>query len=181
MTGRIIAVCRSADHRFAKQPCDGILLVAGLGVEGDAHHGSTVQHRSRLNRTPGAPNLRQVHLLHSELFSQLAQAGYDVAVGAMGENLTTVGIDLLGLGRGTRLRIGKRAVIEITGLRNPCRQIDEHIGRGAMAATLATAKDGSLVRLAGVMAIVVAGGVVRPGDEIAIVEVPPISQPLQTV
>src|SRR5690606_5982469 len=150
-------------HRFAKVPREHITLLEGLGVVEDAHCGPTVRHRSRLARTPDAPNLRQVHLVHAELFDALARAGFAVTPGALGENVTTQGIDLLALPRGMRLRLGADALIELTGLRNPCRQIDAHVGPGAMAATLARTATGALVRKAGVMAIVLEGGVVRPG------------------
>jgi len=163
-----VAVASDADHRFAKRARERITLLAGLGVAGDAHCGTTVQHRSRLARTPDAPNLRQVHLIHAELFDELAAAGFSVAPGRLGENVTTAGLDLLALPRGTRLRLGQAALVELTGLRNPCGQIDDAIGRGAMAATLARAADGSLVRKAGAMAVVLAGGEVRPGDAIAV-------------
>lgn len=175
--GRIVAVACSGDHRFAKQPRAAITLLAGLGVEGDAHCGRTVQHRSRLAKTPEAPNLRQVHLLHEELFGELALAGFAVTPGTLGENLTTRGLALLDLPRGTRLRLGETALIELTGLRNPCRQIDDNVGRGAMAITLARAADGSLVRKAGVMAVVIEGGEVRAGDRIG-VELPAVHLPL---
>lgn len=177
---RIVAVARSSDHHFAKQVRDTITLLAGLGVEGDAHCGRTVQHRSRLNRTPEAPNLRQVHVLHAELFEDMALAGFSVAPGALGENLTTRGLALLDLPRGTRLRLGETALIELTGLRNPCPQIDDNLGPGAMAATLAHLPDGSLVRKAGVMAVVVESGQVRAGDRIA-VELPAVHMPLTPV
>ena len=141
-----------------------------LGVEGDAHCGATVQHRSRVRRDPTRPNLRQVHLIAAELHDDLRGAGFDVAPGAMGENLTTRGVDLLALPTGTRLRIGATAVVEVTGLRNPCVQLDT-IQPGLMKATLDRGEDGELIRKAGVMAIVVADGEVRPGDPIRI-EVP---------
>ncbi len=144
--GRVLAVARDGEHRFGKPVCEAITLVAGLGVAGDAHGGATVQHRSRLTKTPGAANLRQVHLIHAELFDEMARAGFAVGPGALGENVTTVGIDLLGLARGTRLRLGEDALIEVTGLRNPCRQIDTNIGRGAMGASLERAADASLFR-----------------------------------
>lgn len=156
-------------------------LVAGPGVERDAHFGRTVQHRSRIATTPGAANLRQVHLIHSELFEELGGQGFAVTPGAMGENLTTRGIDLLGLSRGTRLRLGNDALVELTGLRNPCRQIDDNIGKGATAATLDKAADGSLVRKAGVMAIVLEGGEVQADEPIAIEFVPPEHLPLAPV
>lgn len=172
MSGQIIAVACDSDHRFAKPPRPSIRLIAGLGVEGDAHAGVTVQHLSRKRKAPDSPNLRQVHLIHAELLDELAGKGFTVAPGALGENVTTRGIDLLGLPRGTRLRLGETAVIEVTGLRNPCSQIDDNIAPGAMAATLDRAPDGSLVRKAGVMAVVVSGGEVRPEDAISVVALP---------
>ena len=181
MDGKIIAVASDREHRFGKPARDSIELLPGLGVAGDAHCGATVQHRSRLARTPGAPNLRQVHLIHAELFDELAAAGFDVRPGQLGENITTRSIDLLGLARGTRLQIGGTALIEVTGLRNPCRQIDQRIGPGAMNAVLATAGDGRLVRKAGVMAIVLQGGTVRAGDAIARASVPEPFVPLAPV
>jgi MOSC domain-containing protein YiiM len=169
MAGQVVSVACDGEHRFAKPVRDSIRLVAGLGVEGDAHSGAVVQHLSRIAKAPGTPNLRQVHLIHAELLDELAAKGFAVAPGALGENVTTRGIDLLGLSRGTRLRLGEEAVIEITGLRNPCWQIDSNVAPGAMAATLERAPDGSLVRKAGVMAVVVSGGEVRPGDAIEVV------------
>lgn len=150
---------------MSKHGRDSIRLLPGLGVEGDAHLGETVQHRSRVRRDPTQPNLRQVHLIHSELHDDLRTRGYELAGGQMGENVTTRGIDLLALPTGTRLRIGDEAVIEITGLRNPCTQLNG-IKDGLMAATLERDPDGALIRKAGVMAIVLAGGEVRPGDAI---------------
>jgi len=178
--GRVLAVARDGEHRFAKQVEDAISLVPGLGVAGDAHSGSTVQHRSRVAKTPDAPNLRQVHLIHAELFDELAQAGFAVRPGELGENVTTQGIDLLALPRAARLRLGP-ALIEVTGLRNPCRQIDANIAPGAMAATLARGPDGSLIRKAGVMAIVIEGGEVRPGDSITVETLPELTEPLGPV
>jgi MOSC domain-containing protein YiiM len=167
----VTAVGRSARHTFSKPIQLTIRLVAGFGVEGDAHLGETVKHRSRVRKNPLAPNLRQVHLLHEELFAELRERGFDVAAGAIGENVTTRGLDLLALPTGTRLRLGADAVVEVTGLRNPCGQLDD-FQPGLMAATLERAADGRLVRKTGVMAIVLAGGDVRPGDAIA-VELPP--------
>lgn len=148
-----------------------IRLVAGLGVEGDAHSGVTVKHRSRVARNPNAPNLRQVHLIHSELHDELRAKNLAVVPGEMGENITTRGIDLLALPAGTRLRLGAIAVVEVTGLRNPCVQLDD-IRPGLMAATLARDWKGKLIRKAGVMSIVLVGGDVRTGDPIHI-ELPP--------
>lgn len=181
MTAKVLAVASDGAHGFAKGPRDGITLVEGLGVAGDAHSGATVQHLSRKARTPDAPNLRQVHLIHAELFDELARAGFAVSPGALGENITTQGIDLLALPRGMRLRLGATALIELTGLRNPCRQIDDHIGPGAMAATLARAANGALRRKAGVMAIVLESGQVRPGDRILVESLPGRFEPLEPV
>ena len=165
MGATVIAVSRSATHSMSKPNLEVIRLLRGLGVEGDAHLGVTVQHRSRVARDPSQPNLRQVHLVHSELHDRLRAAGFPIAAGRMGENVTTAGIDLLGLPVGARLRLGASAVVEVTGLRNPCRQLDG-LFPGLMQATLARDDRGELVRLAGVMGIVLAGGDVRPGDEI---------------
>jgi MOSC domain-containing protein YiiM len=171
MSGIVTAVSRSPTHSFTKPNAGSIRLVAGLGVEGDAHQGATVQHRSRLERFGGTPNLRQVHLIHRELFDELREAGFTVSAGLMGENVTTQGVDLLGLPTGARLHLGPAAVVEITGLRNPCRQLDK-LHSGLMAATLARDGDGNLIRKAGIMGIVLAGGDVREGDPIR-VELPP--------
>lgn len=161
------AVHASKLHSFSKFTEPAIRLVAGLGVEGDAHAGTTVKHRSRVARNPQAPNLRQVHLLHAELFDELMAAGFAVWPGELGENITTHGVDLLGLPTGTRLHLGDEAIVELTGLRNPCSQIDR-FQAGLMAATLAHDADGRLVRKAGVMAIVLQGGTVQAGDAIRI-------------
>ena len=159
---------------------DGVRLLTGLGVEGDAHLGVTVKHRSRVARDPSQPNLRQVHLIHAELHDELAAAGFDVSPGQMGENVTTRGIDLLGLPTGTRLRLGETAVVEITGLRNPCAQLDK-LQKGLMAATLDKDADGNLIRKAGIMGIVLSDGEVRPGDAIEVELPPEPHKPLQPV
>jgi MOSC domain-containing protein YiiM len=179
--GVVTAVAADGEHRFGKPTRERIELVAGLGVAGDAHAGATVQHRSRLARTPEAPNLRQVHLIQAELFEELRRAGFAVTPGALGENVTTAGIDLLALPCGTTLRLGPTALVELTGLRNPCRQIDENIGPGAMAAVLERAADGSLIRKAGVMAVVLEPGEVRPGDSVTVERLPRDGQPLEPV
>lgn len=167
----IISLSRDSKHNFSKPPADQLTLLAGLGVEGDAHAGRTVQHRYDKWKNPGAPNLRQVHLIHDELLDELTKKGFSVGPGQLGENITTHGIDLLGLSRGTRLRLGDEALIEITGLRNPCRQIDG-LAKGLMAATLDKAPDGSLIRKSGVMAVVVTSGDVQVGDAITLASVP---------
>lgn len=180
MSPTIIGLARDADHRFSKESCDSLTLLAGLGVEGDAHAGRTVQHLSRMAKDPTVANLRQVHLIHAELFDELAKKGFAVAAGQLGENVTTRGLDLLGLSRGTRLRLGDEAVIEITGLRNPCKQIDG-LAPGLMAATLDKANDGSLIRKCGVMAVVVSGGAVHVGDGIVLESVPLVFEALGVV
>jgi MOSC domain-containing protein YiiM len=171
MTAVVTAVSRSPRHRFSKQNELWIRLVAGIGVEGDAHAGEKVKHRSRARWNPHLPNLRQVHLIHAELHDELNAAGFRVSPGDMGENVTTRGIDLLSLPTGARLRLGAEAVVEITGLRNPCVQLDR-FQDGLMQATLDRDENGELVRKAGIMGIVLAGGDVRPGDPIR-VELPP--------
>jgi MOSC domain-containing protein YiiM len=167
----VIAVSRSPRHSFSKPTQGSIRLVAGLGVEGDAHMGETVKHRSRVRRDPTQPNLRQVHLIHAELLDELRETGFAVAPGDMGENVTTRGVDLLGLPTGTRLRLGETAVVEVTGLRNPCVQLDR-FQPGLMQAVLGRDAQGGLVLKAGIMAIVLTGGELRAGDPIA-VELPP--------
>lgn len=165
--GAVIAVSLRKGHHFSKTNSLSIRLLKGLGVDGDAHMGETVKHRSRVAKDPTQPNLRQVHLLHEELFDELQAKAFIVRPGDMGENVTTRGIDLLGLPTGTRLHLGEAAIVEITGLRNPCVQIDR-FQQGLMAATLDRDADGNLIRKAGVMGIVLAGGDVRPGDAIKI-------------
>jgi MOSC domain-containing protein YiiM len=165
MGGVVIAVSRSADHTFTKPNETSIRLLTGLGVEGDTHLGVTVQHRSDVRKDPTRPNLRQVHLIHAELHDELQAAGFDVSAGKMGENVTTRGIDLLALPTGTRLRLGTDAVVEVTGLRNPCRQLDAY-QQGLTAAVLDRDAVGNLIRKAGVMAVVISDGQVRTGDSI---------------
>jgi MOSC domain-containing protein YiiM len=172
VTGIVTAVSRSPTHTLTKPNADSIRLVAGLGVDGDAHQGTTVKHRSRLARFGGTPNLRQVHLIHAELFDELRETGFTISPGQMGENVTVRGVDLLALPSGARLHLGQAAVVEVTGLRNPCRQLDK-LEPGLMAATLARDAEGNVIRKAGVMGIVLAGGEVRRGDPIR-VELPPL-------
>jgi MOSC domain len=169
--GIVAAVSRAPAHNMRKAIQPVIRLLAGLGVEDDAHCGATVKHRSRVARNPDEPNLRQVHLIHAELIDDLAASGFKLSAGWMGENVTTRGLDILALPTGTKLRLGRHAVIEVTGLRNPCHQLDG-IKKGLMAATLDRNAEGDLIRKTGVMAIVLAGGDVRPGDPIR-VELPP--------
>jgi MOSC domain-containing protein YiiM len=164
---KVVAVSRDASHHFSKPSQLWITLLAGLGVAGDAHSGRTVKHRSRVARDPSQPNLRQVHLLHIELLSELQAKGFAIGAGQIGENVLTEGVDLLGLSTGTRLHLGAEAVVELTGLRNPCAQLDR-FRKGLMAAVLDRDADGGLVRKAGVMGIVLQGGDVRPGDAISV-------------
>jgi MOSC domain-containing protein YiiM len=165
---------------MSKPNAGSIRLLAGLGVEGDAHAGATVKHRSRVARDPGQPNLRQVHLIHGELHDELRAGGFDLSAGVMGENVTTRGVDLLALPAGARLYLGVEAVVEVTGLRNPCEQLDG-IQAGLMKAVLDRDSEGNLVRKAGIMGIVVRGGEVRPGDPIRVELPPPPHTPLAPV
>lgn len=180
MAGMVVAVSRSSSHTFRKEVHESIRLVAGLGVYGDAHSGETVKHRSRVARDPTQPNLRQVHLIHAELHDELRGSGFAVSAGDMGENVTTRGIDLLALPAGTRLHLGERAVVEVTGLRNPCAQLDR-FQAGLMAAVQDRAEDGHLIRKAGVMGIVLAGGTIRTGDRIEVELPAPPHRPLEPV
>jgi MOSC domain-containing protein YiiM len=180
MGGVVTAVSRSPRHTLVKPNEDSIRLVAGMGVHGDAHQGTTVKHRSRVKLDPTQPNLRQVHLIHAELHDELRQAGFAVAPGQMGENITTSGVDLLGLSTGTRLHLGASAVVEVTGLRNPCAQLDK-IQKGLMAATLGRDEHGNLERKAGIMGVVLAGGEIRPGDPIRVEPPPPPHRALAPV
>ncbi|USG67757.1 MOSC domain-containing protein [Brevibacillus ruminantium] len=166
-TGTVISVSKSATHSFSKQNQNAINLLTGLGVEGDAHLGETVKHRSRVAQDPTQPNLRQVHLIHSEILDELRESGFDVLPGQMGENITTRGVQLLDLPTGTRLHVGSSAVIEVTGLRNPCNQLN-HFQEGLMQALLGRDEQGNLIRKAGIMGIVLTSGEVRPGDSIRV-------------
>lgn len=172
MSARVLAVARDAEHRFSKTLVAELRILAGLGVEGDAHQGTTVRHRSRVAADPSQPNLRQVHLIHAELFDELKTKGFDVRPGDLGENVTTMGIDLLGLPRGTLIRIGTEVELEVTGLRNPCAQI-ERFRPGLLAAVLDNGPNGAVVRRSGIMSVVRGGGAIRPGDRIH-VELPPL-------
>ena len=176
----VVAVHRSSSHNFSKHAEESVTLLPGLGVQGDAHSGTTIKHRSRVARDASQPNLRQVHLLHAELFDELMEAGFPVWPGDLGENITTRGIALLGLATGTRLHLGDSAIVELTGLRNPCSQLDK-FQRGLMAAVLDRDAAGNLVRKAGVMSVVLAAGEVRPGDTIRIEPPAGAERPLEPV
>lgn len=165
--GQIEAVHRSESHTMSKFTRPSIRLLTGLGVENDAHQGTTVKHRSRVARDPSQPNLRQVHLIHAELHDDLATKGFPIKAGQMGENITTRGIDLLALPTGTRLHLGSEVLIEVTGLRNPCTQLDG-LQPGLMQAVLDRDAEGNLIRKAGVMGIVLQGGTVQSGDDIKV-------------
>ena len=167
VTARVVSVSRDEAHRFSKPRVEEIRLIQGWGVEGDAHAGTTVQHLSRVARDPHQPNLRQVHLVHSELFDEVRRNGYDVEPGQLGENITTAGLDLLALPTGTVLHIGESASIRLTGLRNPCEQINGLAPR-LMKEMVFRLPDGTVVRKAGVMSVVLTGGIVRPGDAVRV-------------
>ncbi|WP_405956491.1 MOSC domain-containing protein [Streptomyces phaeochromogenes] len=167
MGGSVAAVSSSGEYSFSKPNRGGITLLAGLGVEGDVHAGVTVKHRFRMEKDPSQVNLRQVHLIHEELFDEVREAGFEVAAGQLGENVTTRGIDLLGLPTGTLLRVGDEAVVEVTGLRNPCAQIDG-FQKGLMKQVVGRDEDGTVRFRAGIMGVVVTGGVVRPGDPVEV-------------
>ena len=178
--GFVVAVARDGEHRFSKILVTAITIVTGLGVEGDAHQGITVQHRSRIAANPTQPNLRQVHLIHTELFEELGEKGFKVTPGDMGENIATRGIDLLGLPRGSLLRIGQEVVLEVTGLRNPCAQI-ERFQSGLLDAVLGRRPNGEVIRKAGIMTAVRKGGVIQPKDGIAVDLPSPPHLPLEPV
>ncbi|MBO0594838.1 MOSC domain-containing protein [Nesterenkonia sp. E16_7] len=167
MGNHVVSVSQSAEHSFSKKPLRSCVLVEGLGVQGDAHAGETVQHLSRVQADPTQPNLRQVHLIHAELFDELGAEGFSVRPGDLGENITTRGVDLLSLPEGTVLHIGETAVVQVTGLRTPCFQIDR-FQSGLLKAVLPRDSEGNVVRKAGVMGIVCAGGEVSVGDGIRV-------------
>ncbi|MGQ4386072.1 MOSC domain-containing protein [Streptomyces sp. SAS_270] len=167
MSGTVTAVSSNGTYSFTKPNRESITLLDGLGVEGDVHAGTTVKHRFRMEKDASQPNLRQVHLMHAELFDELRESGYEVAAGELGENVTTRGVDLLGLPVGTRLHLGDEAVVEVTGLRNPCAQID-NFQKGLMKQVVGRGEDGKVRFRSGIMSVVVAGGRVRPGDSIKV-------------
>ncbi|MBI1262704.1 MAG: MOSC domain-containing protein [Rhizobiales bacterium] len=179
-SANVTAISRSAGHHFSKANAPVITLLKGLGVEGDAHAGHTVKHRSRVKANPEAPNLRQVHLVMAETLDRLNAEGFSLRAGDIGENITTTGIDLFALPCGTRLAIGPEAIIEVTGLRNPCTQLDA-FQDGLMAATLTRDDEGRLQLRAGIMGIVLAGGRITPGDAIAVTLPPEPHLPLARV
>ncbi|MEV6265033.1 MOSC domain-containing protein [Streptomyces sp. NPDC051784] len=167
MNSTVTAVSSNGDYSFTKPNRESVNLLTGLGVEGDVHAGVTVRHRSRVAQDPTQPNLRQVHLIHEELFVELRAAGFEVGPGDLGENITTTGVDLLSLPTGTLLRLGNDAVVEVTGLRNPCLQID-NFRHGLLKEVVGRGPGGAVVRKAGIMGVVLTGGRVRPGDVIEV-------------
>lgn len=180
MLARVVAVHVKDVHAFSKESVPEISLLSGQGVAGDAHCGVTVKHRSRVARDPSQPNLRQVHLMHSELLAELASKGLHVLPGQLGENITTTGLPVLELSEGTVLRIGAQTLVRVTGLRNPCAQIEAFMP-GLLAAVLDRTPEGELVRRAGVMGVVLEPGSVRPGDPVAIAQLPALHVPLRPV
>lgn len=160
---KVVSLSKDQEHRFSKQSCDSLRFLEGLGIEGDAHCGVTVKHRSRVKADPTQPNLRQVHLVHSELLSELKAQGFKVDPGTIGENVLTEGIDLLSLPKNTLLEIGAAVVLRVTGLRNPCAQLDNYQA-GLTQAVLEVESNGNIVRKAGIMAVVVKGGTVHLND-----------------
>ena len=184
ITGSVVAVHRSAEHTFSKANVADITLIAGLGVEGDAHQGAQVKHRSRVAADPTQPNLRQVHLVMSELLDEVRAAGHEIETGSLGENVTTSGIDLIGLPVGSLLRLGHTALVALTGLRNPCPQI-RNIGDGALKMMFVDGerygRPGERVGRTGVMGVVVAGGTVAAGDPIAVRYPAGVLTPMQKV
>ena len=167
IAARVVSVSLSGQHTFSKDVVESIQLLAGLGVEGDAHCGVLVKHRYRVKQNPTQPNLCQIHLLQAELFKQLRGNGFDISPGEMGENITTSDIDLLALPAGSLLTIGESAVVEVTGLRSPCVQMN-HFRKGLMAAVIERKAAGKVLNKAGIMAVVIAGGIVRAGDPIGV-------------
>ncbi|NEA68335.1 MOSC domain-containing protein [Streptomyces sp. SID12488] len=167
MSGKVVAVSSNGGYSFSKPNRDSVRLLAGLGVEGDVHAGTTVKHRSRMAKDPTQPNLRQVHLIHEELFSEIGEEGFEVAPGELGENITTRGIDLLALPVGTLLHIGDDVVLTVTGLRNPCLQID-NFQDGLLKRVVGRDDAGNVVRKAGIMSVVKDGGEVCAGDTVEV-------------
>jgi MOSC domain-containing protein YiiM len=180
MNGKVIALSLSHTHSFSKPNQESIKLLTGLGVEGDTHLGEKVQHRSRVKQNPDQPNLRQVHLIHAELHDELQAKGFEVSAGQMGENITTRGIDLLGLPTAAKLYVGSTAIIEVTGLRNPCHQLDD-FQSGLMKAVLEKDEQGNLIRKAGIMGVVLMDGEIHVDDLIRVELPPEPHQPLQLV
>ncbi|MGW7226599.1 MOSC domain-containing protein [Streptomyces cyaneofuscatus] len=181
MPGQVTAVSRNEGYSFSKPNRDSISLLTGLGVEGDVHAGETIRHQFRMTYEPDLPNLRQVHLMHEELFDELALKGFEVSAGQLGENITTRGVDLLGLPTGALLHLGEQAVLEVTGLRNPCAKIND-FRKGLLGEVFAMDPlSGEFTFKCGVMAVVRCGGTVRPDDSIHVEPPPAPHRPLERV
>ena len=163
----VVAVSKDEYHRFSKVPCTQITLIKGVGVRGDTHSGVTVQHLFAVEQDPRQPNLRQVHLLQQEFLDQARDQGYELTPGDLGENILTDDLDLVGLWQDTLLHIGSQAVVRVSGLRNPCAQIDS-FRPGLLQVAVRRDLKGDVVRKAGIMGVVTTGGVVHPGDEIEV-------------
>lgn len=162
----VIGVHVGSAHTFSKTSQDVIRLIENHGVEGDAHAGSCDQHLFHIRRFGEQPNLRQVHLIQAEFFDEVAEKEHVVRSGELGENITTRSVDLLNLPTGTRLQLGRDAIIELTGLRNPCHQIDQF--QEGLLQHCKEATPNGVVRKAGVMAIVLHGGDVKANDRIMV-------------
>lgn len=161
----VVSLSTSPTHSMSKKKVTQVELIKGIGISGDAHAGKKVKHRSRVRQNPDQPNLRQVHLIHSELFEELSTKGFMIKAGEMGENITTKGIDLLALSKGCILSIGSDVKVEITGLRNPCDQLNG-LQEGLLNAVLDKDGNGKLIRKAGIMGVVLTSGIVKNGDKI---------------
>jgi len=157
----VLSVSMSSSHGFSKRPTDYIYLLSGCGVQGDVH----------CSGAASSNNKRQVHLIASELLTELARKdskgrAYIISPGALGENITTKGIDLVGLNEGTRLHFGDgddHAIVRITGLRNPKKRLDEW-PKGLLDRCAMKNKKGEITgRKIGVMGIVEEDGFVQPG------------------
>jgi len=164
---KVISLSKNDKHQFSKRNCGSLFFIEGLGIEGDAHCGKTVQHLSRIKKNPTQPNLRQVHIIHCELLAELREQGFKVEAGSLGENILTQGIDVLSLPKNTRLKLGKEVILKVTGLRNPCSQLDNY-QQGLTKAVLDKDKHGNLIRKAGIMATVEKGGTVFVNDSIEV-------------
>jgi len=169
-SGKVHSLSSSAQHSFSKHTTHQVEVIKGIGIKGDAHAGVKVKHRSRVAKDPNQPNLRQIHLIHLELLKELVAKGYTVNPGDLGENITTEGISILNLPKDTILKIGENVAIQITGLRNPCHQIDK-FQKGLLKEVVGKNDAGDIIRMAGIMAIVLEGGMIKVNDEI-LVELP---------
>jgi MOSC domain-containing protein YiiM len=180
MTPQVTSVSLNPLHTFSKRPVPEIRILAHHGVEGDAHAGEKVQHLYRVRKNPNAPNLCQVHLIAEEFLEELRTQNFPIEPGQLGENIIVRSLDLCSLSVGATLRLGSDALIEITGLRDPCNQLNT-LRPGLMKACLARSLDGTLIRKAGVMAIALVSGSVRPGDPIHLTLPPHPHRPMGPV